>query len=131
MAAPQPAASASFELGELAVELEFDEGDALLGKAAAGDEEGAEGPPAEKKPVSVFGLVVISFFWVCGGIYGAEEILAAAPPAYVFFGMVVTPVVFGLPAALMNAELSTAFPVTGGYVVWVGLLPAASCLLPP
>ena len=59
------------------------------------------------------GLVVLSFFWVCGGIYGAEEILAAAPPAYVFAAMVFTPVLFGLPAALMNAELSTAFPVTG------------------
>ena len=92
------------------------EGEALLGVAAAARAGAAQ---AEKKPVSVFGLVVLSFFWVCGGIYGAEEILAAAPPAYVFAAMVFTPVLFGLPAALMNAELSTAFPVTGGYVVWV------------
>ena len=93
-----------------------EEGEALLGAAAVA-RAGAE--QEEKKPVSVFGLVVLSFFWVCGGIYGAEEILAAAPPAYVFAAMVFTPILFGLPAALMNAELSTAFPVTGGYVVWV------------
>eukprot|EP01049_Picozoa_sp_SAG25_P011095 SAG25_NODE_1302_length_3354_cov_27.875576_5_plen_318_part_00 len=96
-------------------EEEHHEGDLLLGEGTAG----ATGGPPPKKPVSVFGLVVISFFWVCGGIYGAEEILASAPPAYVFGSMVLTPVFFGLPAALMNAELSTAYPVTGGYVVWV------------
>ena len=93
----------------------FAEDEALLGVAAAA----RDGAEEEKKPVSVFGLVVLSFFWVCGGIYGAEEILATAPPFYVFSAMVFTPVLFGLPAALMNAELSTAFPVTGGYVVWV------------
>ena len=72
-----------------------------------------------KKPVSVFGLVVIAFFWVCGGIYGAEEIMSSAPPRHVFASMIITPVLFGLPAALMNAEMSTSYPVTGGYVVWV------------
>lgn len=97
-------------------DLFFAEDDKLLGAAAAAR---VSAEHQEKKPVSVFGLVVISFFWVCGGIYGAEEILAAAPPRYVFAAMVFTPVLFGLPAALMNAELSTAFPVTGGYVVWV------------
>ncbi len=95
---------------------DYFEDEALLGAAAAAR---LASEHQEKKPVSVFGLVVLSFFWVCGGIYGAEEILAAAPPLYVFSAMVFTPLLFGLPAALMNAELSTAFPVTGGYVVWV------------
>jgi len=117
-AAPQPAgaARAAPSWAELSSDEEFFEDEALLGSAATARAAAAK---EEKKPVSVFGLVVLSFFWVCGGIYGAEEILAAAPPAYVFAAMVFTPVLFGLPAALMNAELSTAFPVTGGYVVWV------------
>ena len=67
----------------------------------------------------MWGLLVIGFFWVHGGIYGNEAMLMAAPPAYVFLMLGIVPFVYLLPIALIVAELSTAFPEDGGYVVWV------------
>ena len=72
-----------------------------------------------KGKIGVWGLLVIGFFWVHGGIYGNEAMLMAAPPAYVFVMLGIVPFVYSLPIALIVAELSTAFPEDGGYVVWV------------
>ena len=71
------------------------------------------------KKIGVFGMVVIGFFWVHGGIYGNEAMLMAGPPLYVFILLGIVPFVYSLPIALIVAELSTAFPEDGGYVVWV------------
>jgi len=73
----------------------------------------------EKKRIGVTGMVVVGFFWVHGGIYGNEAMLMAGPPLYVFFMLTIAPFVYSLPIALIVAELSTAFPEDGGYVVWV------------
>lgn len=64
-------------------------------------------------------MVVVGFFWVHGGIYGNEAMLMAGPPLYVFAMLGLVPFVYSLPIALIVAELSTAFPEDGGYVVWV------------
>ena len=73
----------------------------------------------KKGKIGVWGLLVIGFFWVHGGIYGNEAMLMAAPPLYVFLMLLIVPFVYSLPIALIVAELSTAFPEDGGYVVWV------------
>ena len=72
-----------------------------------------------KKKIGVWGMVVVGFFWVHGGIYGNEAMLMAGPPLYVFIMLGIVPFVYSLPIALIVAELSTAFPEDGGYVVWV------------
>ena len=64
-------------------------------------------------------MVVVGFFWVHGGIYGNEAMLMAGPPLYVFILLGIVPFVYSLPIALIVAELSSAFPEDGGYVVWV------------
>jgi len=64
-------------------------------------------------------MVVVGFFWVHGGIYGNEAMLMAGPPLYVFVLLGVVPFIYSLPIALIVAELSSAFPEDGGYVVWV------------
>jgi len=77
-------------------------------------------PAAEApKKIGVWGMVVVGFFWVHGGIYGNEAMLMAGPPLYVFILLGIVPFVYSLPIALIVAELSTAFPEDGGYVVWV------------
>ena len=68
----------------------------------------------KKGKIGVWGLLVIGFFWVHGGIYGNEAMLMAAPPAYVFVMLGIVPFVYSLPIALIVAELSTAFPEDGG-----------------
>jgi len=71
------------------------------------------------KHVGLFGLVVMGFFWVNGGIYGNEELLGAGPPAVVLACTLLLPLLFSLPVALITAELAIAFPADGGQAVWV------------
>lgn len=80
---------------------------------------GGHGSGGDGKKVGVWGMVVVGFFWVHGGIYGNEAMLMAGPPLYVFIMLGIVPFVYSLPIALIVAELSTAFPEDGGYVVWV------------
>jgi amino acid transporter len=48
-----------------------------------------------------------------------EDAVGAAGPAIVLLGLIILPWIWSLPTALMTAELSTAIPEEGGYVVWV------------
>lgn len=62
-------------------------------------------------------IVSVIFFNVCGGAYAVEEILAAGPGFAVLL-MLVTPLVWSAPIALICAELGTAIPEEGGYYAW-------------
>lgn len=64
-------------------------------------------------------LVALTFFCVAGGAYGLEDAIGAGGPLIVLLGILVLPWLWSLPTALMTAELSTALPEDGGYVVWV------------
>jgi amino acid transporter len=55
---------------------------------------------------------------VSGGAYGLEELVACGYETAVL-ALVVTPVVWSLPAALMVGELASAVPQEGGYYAWV------------
>ena len=41
------------------------------------DDEGgaAAAAPAHERKVGLMGMIVMGFFWVCGGMYGNEELL--------------------------------------------------------
>lgn len=65
------------------------------------------------------GLASVLFFTVSGGPYGLESLVAALNPGWAVVLIVVTPLLWGLPVALMVAELSSALPDEGGYYVWV------------
>ena len=64
-------------------------------------------------------LVALTFFCVAGGAYGLEDAVGAAGPFVVLLGILILPWLWSFPTALMTAELSTAMPEDGGYVVWV------------
>jgi amino acid transporter len=65
------------------------------------------------------GLVLALYFMVSGGPFGLEELLSKLG----FWGavpfLVVTPLIWSLPTALMVGELSAALPKAGGYYAWV------------
>ena len=64
-------------------------------------------------------LIATTFFLVSGGTYGTEEIVQA--PGY-FYGIIIlilTPVIWSLPTAMMVGELSSALPHEGGFYAWV------------
>ena len=65
------------------------------------------------------GLIAVTFFCVAGGAFGLEDAVGAAGPQVVLLGILLLPWLWSFPTALMTAELSTAMPEDGGYVIWV------------
>jgi amino acid transporter len=72
-----------------------------------------------RRGLNVGGLIALTFFCVAGGAFGMEDAVAAAGPFLVLLMILVLPWLWSFPTALMTAELSTAMPENGGYVVWV------------
>jgi amino acid transporter len=64
-------------------------------------------------------LVAATFFMVSGGTYGTEDIVHGAGYGRAILILLITPLIWSLPTALMVGELSSAIPVEGGYYAWV------------
>uniref|UniRef100_A0A7I4DY35 Uncharacterized protein n=1 Tax=Physcomitrium patens TaxID=3218 RepID=A0A7I4DY35_PHYPA len=64
-------------------------------------------------------LVALIFYEVSGGPFGVEDSVKAGGPLLAIVGFLVFPFVWSIPEALITAELATAFPENGGYVVWI------------
>jgi amino acid transporter len=75
--------------------------------------------PARVKSLGVLGLFSICFFLTSGGPSGLELAVLYAGPYYVFLGFATLPLLWGLPQALITAELATALPENGGPVLWL------------
>jgi amino acid transporter len=72
-----------------------------------------------RRGLNLSGLVALTFFCVAGGAYGLEDAVGAAGPMVVLLGILILPWLWSFPTALMTAELATAMPEDGGYVIWV------------
>lgn len=72
-----------------------------------------------QRKLTLLPLVMVMFFTVSGGAYGLEDLIGSSGPGMALVLIVLTPIIWSLPAALMVAELSTAMPVKGGYYAWV------------
>lgn len=70
-----------------------------------------------KRALSLSAIVSIIFFNVCGGPFAIEEVIAVGPGLAVLL-LIVTPLVWSAPVALISAELGTAIPEEGGYYAW-------------
>jgi amino acid transporter len=64
-------------------------------------------------------LVIATFFMVSGGTYGTEEIVHGAGYGGAILVLLLTPLLWSLPTALMIGELASAIPAEGGFYVWV------------
>ena len=64
-------------------------------------------------------MVGVGFFWVSGGLYGNEALLAAAPPGVIITCLLAVSALYAVPSAMMTGELATAIPEDGGGIVWV------------
>jgi amino acid transporter len=77
---------------------------------------------ASKKKITkmtLWPLIAATFFMVSGGAYGTEEIVHGAGYARAVLILILTPLVWSMPVALMAGELSSALPEEGGYYAWV------------
>ncbi|MFG2819787.1 APC family permease [Kitasatospora sp. NPDC048365] len=73
----------------------------------------------QPKRVRLLALVALIFFSVSGGAYGIEELFSTSGPGMAVLLIIVTPLIYSVPHALVCAELGTAIPVEGGYYHWV------------
>ena len=64
-------------------------------------------------------LIAATYFMVSGGPYGIEDILGGAGFARAIIILLLLPLFWTLPTALMIGELASAIPAEGGFYVWV------------
>ena len=72
-----------------------------------------------KKKLTLAPLVAATYFMVAGGPYGLEELLHKSGFWAAIAILLLVPLVWSLPTALMVGELASALPEEGGYYVWV------------
>ncbi len=73
---------------------------------------------ALRRELGLLPLAAIVFFNVSGGPYGIEDTVPAFGPGLTLVLLLVTPLVWSLPVALVMSELGSALPDEGGYVTW-------------
>jgi amino acid transporter len=71
------------------------------------------------RKLTVVSLAAATYFMVSGGPLGIEELVRDCGYKLALFLLVLVPMVWSLPVALMVGELSAAIPAEGGYYVWV------------
>ena len=74
------------------------------------------------KPSAKIGLLPLAatvFFAVSGGPIGLEPLVGASGFPVAVALILLAPLVYAIPSALMTAELATMIPEEGGYFVWV------------
>jgi amino acid transporter len=64
-------------------------------------------------------LIAATYFMVSGGPYGIEDILGGAGYGWAIVILLLLPLIWSLPTALMIGELASAIPADGGFYVWV------------
>jgi amino acid transporter len=69
--------------------------------------------------LTLWPLVAATFFMVCGGAYGTEDIVHGWGYSRALLILALTPLVWSYPTALMIGELSSALPAEGGFYAWV------------
>ncbi|XP_074590806.1 putative polyamine transporter At3g13620 [Curcuma longa] len=63
-------------------------------------------------------LIFLIYFEVAGGPYGSEPAVQAAGALYALLGFLIFPFIWSIPESLVTAELATAIPGNGGFVLW-------------
>src|SRR5579863_377611 len=78
-----------------------------------------QSPKQNLRKLTLWPLVAATFFMVSGGTYGTEDIVHGAGYLSAILILLVTPILWSLPTALMLGELSSSIPAEGGYYAWV------------
>ncbi|MDR3688189.1 MAG: APC family permease [Fimbriimonas sp.] len=71
-----------------------------------------------KRTLRFWPLLATIYFCVSGGAFGLEPMVQAGAGLAVLL-LIVTPIIWSAPVALLTAELGSAMPDEGGYYVWV------------
>ena len=71
------------------------------------------------RKMTLLPLIAATYFMVAGGPYGLEDTVSQAGYAGAILILLLTPLLWSLPTALMVSELASALPQQGGFYVWV------------
>ncbi|XP_019454910.1 PREDICTED: probable polyamine transporter At3g13620 [Lupinus angustifolius] len=75
-------------------------------------------PATKIKKLTLIPLIFLIYFEVAGGPFGEEPAVQAAGPFLALLGFLIFPFIWSIPEALITAELTTAIPGNGGFVLW-------------
>jgi amino acid transporter len=71
------------------------------------------------KKLRILPLAAVIFLTVSGGPYGLEPLLGYAGRDAALLLLIITPILWDIPAILTVLELNSMMPVEGGYYTWV------------
>lgn len=74
---------------------------------------------AARGKLTVLTLAAATFFMVSGGPYGLEDVVKMAGYSGAIAILLLTPLLWSIPSAMMVSELSSAIPEEGGFYIWV------------
>ena len=74
--------------------------------------------PPERR-LTLFALTCLIFFTTSGGAFGLEPLVGTVGPGWAVALILLAPLIWSLPIALMVAELASLMPEEGGYYIWV------------
>jgi amino acid transporter len=74
---------------------------------------------AARGKLTVLTLAAATYFMVSGGPYGLEDIVKMAGYTGAIAILLITPLLWSVPTAMMVSELSSSIPEEGGFYIWV------------
>ena len=69
--------------------------------------------------MTVLPMIAATYFMVAGGPYGLEDIVQKTGYTASLLILIVTPLLWSVPVAMMVSELATSIPEEGGFYIWV------------
>src|SRR6187431_3238298 len=72
-----------------------------------------------KRSLTTLTLVAVMFFNVSGGAFTTESLVVSVGPAVALLILVLVPLLWSVPEALIVGELASMLPEEGGYYRWV------------
>lgn len=72
-----------------------------------------------RQRLGILSLAAVIFLTVSGGPYGLEPLLGYAGREGALLLLIITPILWDIPAILTVLELNSMMPVEGGYYTWV------------
>lgn len=72
-----------------------------------------------RRSLTILSLVAVMFFNVSGGAFTTESLIVSVGPAIGLLILVLVPIFWSVPEALIVGELASMLPEEGGYYRWV------------
>jgi len=76
-------------------------------------------PHLERTRVRVYAVFCMIFILASAGAFGIEEMVSSSGPGLTILLLVLLPIFWSLPMALVASELGSALPGEGGFYMWV------------